>query len=131
MKKIRLSFTVPKEIFEKFEKIYAKMGYKNRSNAISAALHEYIVANKWMSLKGKIAGAILLTYCHHGSINEVLIDVQHEYNDIINASMHIHLDKDNCLEIIAVNGEAKKIKNLLKKLQGIKGVHSAKLVTAA
>ncbi|MCD6481147.1 MAG: nickel-responsive transcriptional regulator NikR [Thermoplasmata archaeon] len=131
MKRVRISFTIPEDIMKKFESTFKKMGYKNRSHAISMAIHDYIVAHKWTELKGKISGAILLTYEHHGKINDDLVDVQHHYNDIINASMHIHLNRDNCLEIIAFTGDARKVKELFKKLQGMGGVISIKMVTAA
>ena len=131
MKRIRVSFTVPEETFKKFEETSKKMGFKNRSHAISMALHDYVVSHKWTKMKGRIAGAILITYNHHGKINDALTDVQHDYNDVINASMHIHLTKENCLEIIAVTGNAKRIKELFSKLQGMGGVLSIKMVTAA
>jgi len=131
MKKVRVSFTISQDIMEKFEKIFKKMGCKSRSHAISMAIHDYIVAHKWTELKGKISGAILVTYEHHGSINDALVDVQHDYNDIINASMHIHLNRDNCLEIIAFTGDAQKVKELFNKLQQMGGVISIKMVTAA
>jgi len=131
MKKVRISATIPEEIFEKFEEFSKNAGFKTRSKAISMALHEYVVANKWMEQKESIAGAIVITYFHHSNINEILVSIQHEYNEVINASMHIHLNKEQCLEIIAVNGEAKKIKKLYEKLQGIRGIVAAKMVTAA
>jgi len=41
--------------------------------------------------------------------------------------MHIHLDENNCLEIIAVKGELKIIEKLSKTLLGLKGVKQVKL----
>ena len=93
MKRIRVSFTVPEDTFKKFEETSKEMGFKNRSHAISMALHDYTVSHKWRKMRGRIAGAILITYNHHGRINDVLTDIQHDYNDVINASMHIHLTK--------------------------------------
>lgn len=129
--KVRISTTIPKDILKKFDGICKELGYKNRSNAVSAAIYEFIVANKWAKQQGNIAGAILITYLHKKNINDILTDIQHEYNDVINAAMHIHLSKEQCLEIIAINGNAKKIRQLYKKLQGVKGILSTKIVTAA
>ncbi len=132
MHKVRISATIPEEILKKFDKVCKSLGYKNRSNAISSALYEYIVANKWAGRKGDVAGAIVITYDHHArNINEMLTDVQHEYNELINASMHVHLSHDQCLEIVAVRGNANKIRKLFKELQSIKGIFSIKFVASA
>jgi CopG family nickel-responsive transcriptional regulator len=41
--------------------------------------------------------------------------------------MHLHLDHDNCLEIIAVKGLGNKIRELADSLISIKGVKHGKL----
>ncbi len=126
----RISATIPNEIIKKFDEICKDLGYKNRSNAISSALYEFIIVNQWTKQKGNIAGAILITYLHKKSINDFLVDIQHEYNDVVNASMHIHLSKEKCLEIVAVSGNAKKIKELFKRIKGLKGILTTKFVSA-
>jgi len=130
MKKIRISATLPDDLLKKFDEICKEMGYKNRSNAISSAIHEFIASHKFVKEKGEIAGAIVFTYIHSPSTSELLTRAQHEYNDIINATMHVHLSEEKCLEIIAVRGRARDIKKLLKKLAAIKGVISSHLVTS-
>ena len=52
-------------------------------------------------------GAIAMAYDHGvKGLEEELTDVQHHFEETICSSMHIHLDVDNCLEIIAVKGKA-------------------------
>ncbi|MEM2935322.1 MAG: ribbon-helix-helix protein, CopG family [Candidatus Thermoplasmatota archaeon] len=131
MKKTRVSATLPSELIKNFDEIYREMGYKNRSNAISSAIHEYITSHKFLKEKGEIAGAIVFTYIHSSLTSEKLTEAQHGYGDVINATMHIHLSKQQCLEIIAVKGNANKIKELFKKISGIKGVISINLVPSA
>ena len=131
MAKRRLSISLSEELAREFDKVAKKMNQPTRSHAIESAMREYIISNKWIGGKGKTAGAILLTYNHNTrGINESLVDIQHEHEDIINASLHIHLDQHQCLEIIAVKGEIKEIKNLVKDLQKKKGILSLKVVTA-
>lgn len=131
MAKRRLSISLPEELAKEFDKVAKKMNQPTRSHAIESAMREYIISNKWMAGKGRTAGAILLTYNHDTrGINEALVDIQHAYEDIISASLHIHLDEHQCLEIIAVRGEIKEIKNLVRELQNKKGVLSLKVVTA-
>ena len=51
-------------------------------------------------------------------------DIQHHFTDIIKSTMHIHLEFEKCLEIIAVSGSLKRVKNLKEELQRLKSVTS-------
>jgi CopG family nickel-responsive transcriptional regulator len=55
-------------------------------------------------------------------------DIQHHYFDVILSSQHFHLNHDNCLEIVAVKGIAKRLTELSDKLIGMKGIIHGKLV---
>ncbi|MFH1327230.1 MAG: nickel-responsive transcriptional regulator NikR, partial [Candidatus Bathyarchaeota archaeon] len=73
---------------------------------------------------------ITIIYEHEvKGLQEALTDIQHKYEEIINSSMHIHIDKENCLEIIAVTGKIKAIKNLTQELIKQRGVKQLKLST--
>ena len=51
------------------------------------------------------------------------MDIQHGFQKSIISTQHIHLDHDNCLEIIAIKGtpnEAKKLADTLKSVKGVK-----------
>jgi CopG family transcriptional regulator, nickel-responsive regulator len=53
--------------------------------------------------------------------------IQHKYADVISASMHLHLDNDNCLETIMVRGDIQKIRELAKHLSQNRGIKSLKV----
>jgi len=47
-----------------------------------------------------------MIYDHHRSgVTKELTDLQHDYHHEITATTHVHLDHDNCLEIVAVRGQ--------------------------
>ena len=56
-----------------------------------------------------------------------LIGAQHEHANVIYSSMHVHLSERDCLEAIAVKGEAQKIKKLAQELKAKRGVKQVKL----
>jgi CopG family nickel-responsive transcriptional regulator len=58
-----------------------------------------------------------------------LTDIQHESMDMIKSSVHVHLDHDNCLEIIMLQGEGQKVKVVAEKMMALKGVKHVKLTT--
>ena len=51
-------------------------------------------------------------------------DIQHHYIDIIISTLHIHLEFDKCLEIIAISGSHERVKGLYENLQKLKSVLS-------
>jgi CopG family nickel-responsive transcriptional regulator len=131
-KNTRASFFLPSDLLKEFDSVSKKEGYTNRSQAISAALREFITKYAWLDeAKGSKTGAILLTYDHDArGINDAITEIQHSHGETISATMHLHLDDELCLEIIAVRGDVKKIKELTRELSGKKGVLSVNLVTA-
>ena len=57
--------------------------------------------------KKEVAGAITLVYNHHHrELVNKLLGIQHNYQELIISAQYIHLDHNNCLEIIAVKGKS-------------------------
>ena len=92
-------------------------------------MQQLISESKWLcEQQGTGVGAITMVYDHHVTqLDNILTDVQHQFHNVICSSMHVHLDHDNCLEIIAIRGSAKDIRNLATSLQTQKGVKQLKL----
>jgi CopG family nickel-responsive transcriptional regulator len=126
---IRISMSLSKSLLEDFDKVIEEAGYEDRSKAIRAAIHNFITESKWLHRKGsEVAGVLAMVYDHKTrGLDNSLIDIQHHHEDVIRSTMHIHLDKRNCLQIIAVKGEAEEIKELSKELT-IRGVKQIKRV---
>ena len=51
-------------------------------------------------------------------------DIQHHFYDVITSTMHVHLEFEKCLEIIAVSGPYERVKLLKEKLQRLRSVIS-------
>lgn len=125
----RISISLPEKLLEEFDEIIEKRGYVSRSEAIRDSIRDYIIKHKWIhSLEGERAGTITIIYDHHSpDLMEKITTIQHDYGDIIVATLHMHLDHDNCMEVILIKGDAKKIRELTDKLTALKGVKQTKL----
>ena len=125
----RISISLPSKLLKEFDEIIAERGYASRSEAIRDAIRDYIIKHKWIhSLEGERAGSISVIYNHHASdVMEKITEIQHNYTDIIVATLHLHLDHDHCLETILVRGDAKRIRELTDRLTALKGVKQVKL----
>ncbi|HEY7078862.1 MAG TPA: hypothetical protein VH500_04110 [Nitrososphaeraceae archaeon] len=125
----RISMSLPTKLLIEFDKSMLKSGYTDRSKALQTAIHTFVNDYTWNTEeKQSGAGAIIVVYDNHiYNQDEKSIQVQHEYQDVIGATTHLHLKGDNCLETIMVRGNIKKIKELTKYLSENRGIKSLKL----
>lgn len=121
-KVIRFGVSLDKQLLEYFDRSIAEKKYTNRSEAIRDLIRDGLVAKEWAEGK-EITGAVTLVYDHHKrELVNKLMDIQHDFSNIIISCQHIHLDHSNCLEIIAVKGSPKEVQKLSDSLRSVKGV---------
>ena len=126
----RFGVSLEKDLLDKFDKIIRKENYPNRSEAFRDLIREKLVKVEWQS-GGNVAGVITLVYDHHKrDLLNVLTDIQHDHHSLIISGQHIHLDHNNCLEIIVVKGKPEEINQLSNKLKSAKGVKFGQLSMA-
>lgn len=130
---MRIGVSLPENLLSRFDEIILKRGYSSRSEGIRDAIRNYIVHYEWMSdVQGERIGVITLVYSHsQRGLVENLTEIQHESGDIIQSSLHIHLDHDNCLEVIVLRGEGKDVRITAEKMMSLKGVKHVKLTTTS
>lgn len=121
--------SMPSGLLSEFDKSMNKAGYTDRSKAIQTALHSFIDDYDWKIGDKKYgAGTIILLYDNHVYDQDTKsTQIQHNYMGVINASTHLHLEEDICLEVIMVRGQIKKIKELAKYLSKNRGIKSLKV----
>ncbi|MDD2665475.1 MAG: nickel-responsive transcriptional regulator NikR [Methanocellales archaeon] len=130
---MRIGVSLPANLLGRFDEIISLRGYSSRSEGIRDAIRNYIVDYEWMSQqKGDRVGTITLIFDHsqRGLVDE-LTDIEHDYSNLIESSLHVHLDERNCLEVILVRGESQEVKNIVEKMMALKGVKHVKLTTTS
>ena len=130
---MRFSVSLPQTLVKEFDEVRRKMGYGNRSKAVHDAFRGFISENKWAHENtAEITGAIVMLYYldKPGLLNQI-VRTQHGFESVISSSMHIHLTKNKCLEMIAVEGKAKDIRSLTQELMTKKGVKQLKFMAIA
>jgi len=123
----RFGVSLEKSLLDKFDKLIKSENYSNRSEAFRDLIREKLVKTEWQR-EDNVAGAITIVYDHHKrDLLNALTDIQHDFHKLIISGQHVHLDHNNCLEIIVVKGKPKKIKLLANKLKSVKGVKHSQL----
>jgi len=124
---VRFGVSMDEELLARFDVEVVRQGYANRSEAIRDLIRERLVREEWHAGE-EVVGVITLVYDHHvRNLEARITDIQHGHHHRVISTMHIHLDHDNCLEIIAVKGKGAEIAELASKLIGLKGVRHGRL----
>ena len=119
---VRFGISLENELLDNFDNLIKRRKYSNRSEAIRDLIRQELLKRD-LEEDREVAGAITFIYDHHQrNLLNKIIDVQHDYQDIIQSSQHIHLDHHNCLEIVALKGNSKKVNKLSDTLRALKGV---------
>ncbi|MBN1757283.1 MAG: nickel-responsive transcriptional regulator NikR [Chitinispirillaceae bacterium] len=118
----RFGVSLEKELIDEFDAHVRERNYPNRSEAIRDLIRQELTKREWAT-GGVVAGAVVMTYDHHKrELVNKLLDVQHDYQDCIISTQHVHLDHHHCLEIIAVRGNARDIERLAGSIKSYMGV---------
>ncbi|MHC1687320.1 MAG: nickel-responsive transcriptional regulator NikR [Methanothrix sp.] len=130
---MRIGVSLPDKLLGKFDEIILQRGYSSRSEGIRDAIRNYIVNYEWMSdVKGDRIGVITIVYAHsQKGLEDNLTEVQHEFGGIIQSSLHVHLDHDNCLEVVVLRGEGQDVRKAAESMMALKGVKHVKLTTTS
>jgi CopG family nickel-responsive transcriptional regulator len=119
----RIGVAINEELLEKFDRLIEKRGYANRSEAFRDLIRGELVQEVWETSEAVVFGTVTLVYDHHVRLlTEKLTELQHKFHSSILSSMHVHLDHDNCLEVILVKGKAPVVQKLANSLIATKGV---------
>lgn len=122
MSLIRFSVSLDQALAEKFDRKIRAERCPTRSKAVGDLIRKAFVEEEWLR-GGEVAGAIVLVYDHHKpDLLHKLTDAQHASHHVVISTQHIHLDHDNCLEIIAVKGKPLEINVIIRLIKAIKGL---------
>ena len=118
----RFGISLEKDLINEFDQHIKNGNYKNRSEAIRDLIRADLIKKHWLC-NNEVAGAITTTYDHHKrELVNKLMDIQHNFQNVIISTQHIHIDHFNCLEILAVKGKARELENLASLLKAQVGV---------
>lgn len=124
----RFGVSMPEELIKQFDQYITEQGYTSRSEAIRDLVRRVLLEPGGLPGDQLVAGTIVMVYDHHVTdLPLYLMELQHEYHHHVISTMHVHLNHDQCLEIIAVRGNLCELRELKQKIQVQKGVLYAEL----
>jgi len=122
---ISLNDTILKEI----DRIQNAFGYSGRSEVIRAGARLLISESKEKErLTGNINSILLLI--HSQEAENVVSEIKHKFEDVTNTQIHSHPREDKCLEIFVLDGDADRIKEMVRLFQTSRKMDYVKLIVA-
>ncbi|MEW6439794.1 MAG: nickel-responsive transcriptional regulator NikR [bacterium] len=126
---IRFGVSISAVLLERFDSHISKKGYVNRSEAIRDLIRKHLVEAEWEQGDKETLGTLTILYNHHvRELADRLDDFQHEHYDHVISTLHVHLDEQNCLEVMVLRGLPAEIRSLADHILGVKGVKHGQLV---
>jgi len=124
----RTGVSIEAELLDKFDRLITKRGYKNRSEALRDLIRESLV-NEDIEQNRPVVATLSMIYDHHRpNLSNKLTEAQHDHHGNVLAATHVHLDHDNCLEVVIMKGRSGDVKHLADHMLSMRGVKHGKLV---
>jgi CopG family nickel-responsive transcriptional regulator len=129
---VRFSVSVEDDLLTKFDRFCKEERFATRSEAVRQLIRDTLTRRAWVGQSKEAAGTLTLVYDHHrAQLRDKLLQVQHDHTANVVATLHVHLEHDLCLEVIALRGPADELQKIASQLRGLKGIFKGELVMAS
>lgn len=119
----RIGISLDKDLLAQFDALVARQGYQSRSEAIRDLVRQQLSRERLADPQIEAVAAVVLVYDHHATkLTEKLVGLQHSHLLHAIASLHVHLDEHNCLEVIVLRGRVDEINKVGERILSMKGV---------
>jgi CopG family nickel-responsive transcriptional regulator len=122
-----ISISLNENIIQELDKLQKFLGFSGRSEIVRASVRNLLLEEKRIDELSGILHSVLLVI-HDEKSDQEISEIRHGFDKIINTHIHNKIDKDRCLEIFVLYGDAKEIKNITKKFQGNRKMDQVRLV---
>lgn len=126
----RVTITVDDDLMAELDKIIEMRGYQNRSEAIRDLARIGIQQTSQESGSADhCVAAMIYTYDHSKrDLPKKLAQNFHGHHDMSRATLHVHLDHDNCLEVAILNGKPADVQHVADHVFAERGVSYGRVV---
>ena len=126
-KLIRFGVSIEEDLLKSFDRFNRQRGFVNRSQGIRDVLRSLLDEDRVHDDGAPSLGVLTLVYDHHKrELEDRLTTIQHDHHHSIITTTHVHIDHDNCLEVILLRGRAGPLRKIASDISSLKGIHHSK-----
>jgi CopG family nickel-responsive transcriptional regulator len=124
----RISISLPENLLGDLDRMVEARGFESRSQAVNDMLHQFLLEHKCDQGDDIMVGIVALFYKNSvPGLQKQLADLQFRYIDEVVSSLHVHLMHNQTMEVILVQGPARKLQIIADELTSRRGVTSGKM----
>jgi len=119
----RVSVSLPGPLLDDLDSLVLRRGYASRSQAVAELVNAQVIASKRQLGDEVMAGTITLHYDRSvPGLQSRLADLQYEHIAEVISSLHVHLSQNQVLEVIVVQGQARRLQEITDLMLTRRGV---------
>lgn len=127
----RFTVSIESGLMKGFDRWLAARQYKNRSEAVRDLIRSALIRQD-VEADRDVVAVITIVYNHHQrQLQERLTAIQHDFHHDIISATHVHLNHDDCLEVILARGKASRARALADRLIAVRGVKDGHVTMSA
>jgi CopG family nickel-responsive transcriptional regulator len=125
----RITISLDADLAAEFDRLIAERGYRNRSEAVRDLLRAHLEqARQKRGDATHCVANLSYVYNHYErDLAERLTALQHGQHDLTVATLHAHLDHENCLESVILRGPTAAVRRFSDALIAERGVRHGQL----
>jgi CopG family nickel-responsive transcriptional regulator len=124
----RISMSLPYALLKELDRMVGERGFISRSQAIADMLHQFLIEHKRELGDDVMVGTVTLVYDNSvPGLQKQLADLQARHIDEVISSLHVHLVRNQTMEVILVQGPVRTLQGIADELISRRGVISGKM----
>jgi CopG family nickel-responsive transcriptional regulator len=126
----RVTITLDDDLLTEIDRVAKARGYQNRSEAIRDLARAGLQQGEDpVDEQRPCVAALVYVYDHAArDLSRRLVKTFHDHNELSLASMHVHLDHDNCMEVNILKGKGGEIQHFAEHIIAERGVRHGHVV---
>lgn len=125
-----ISVSIPDNLMKRLDRLMRERGYYSRSEAVRDALRSLILEAEVEKGEHERVAATIMVTCDYErrDVDLRMTKIRHEFDDVVIENLHRHIDNRYCLEVFIVEGPSDRVKSLLGRLRGMRGIYQVKSI---
>lgn len=124
----RISMSLPYALLRELDRMVGERGFISRSQAMADMLHRCLIEHKRELGDDIMVGTVTLVYDNSvPGLQKQLAELQSRHIDEVISSLHVHLMRNQTMEVILLQGPVKALQAIADQLISRRGVISGKM----
>ena len=127
----RLTITIHDDLVAEVDEFIEQRGYANRSEAFRDLLRSGLERSSGAATSGKRDCIATVSYIYDHAARELpkrLTKEFHDHSDLAQATLHVHIDHESCLEVTVLRGQSAEVKKFAEHVIAERGVRHGHVV---